>query len=671
MSQLANNTDNTACYKRFVKLSEQKKENGGQEKKPRRFELEAHSGNVLEDWFEDFIIDISGMRFEEKIPVILEHKYEKPVGVGDNAFIDKEKGLILSGYFCNTPEAGKIISLLEEGYPYQVSIGVTAEEIYQLQKNETMIVNDKLVQGPLCVWTKSYVREASFTTLGWDSDTSATLLTKQPKGAYNMAKPEDEKQQTSNQQPENAVNLSEQPENGMQNKVEQPAAKVKEPEQLSAVQIAENAAQEERSRITGITSLCAKFNLMELSAQLIDSKASIEQARELVLEKLSAQEENKKLGSVQILADEKDKLKAALVDGVALSMGYRKKESEKLADGANEFRNLSFQSLARNLLEQNGVKTLNMSKTDIADHIVGHKQLSASTSDFKGIFLDAMNKVLIGAYEQAISTWKPIVDMIPASDFKKIHGIELSGGSDLEKVGENEEYKIGKFKDSRESYALSKYGKIFEVSYEMIVNDDMGALRRLPMMFANIAARNNSNVIYGLLNSNPDLSDNLPLFSIARNNIAVAEGGLTSENLENAVDVLSRQRGLMGEILGLQAEYLLCAPTERIKAQILLKSAAYVGENMSGGIYNPWAESGIVPIIEERLRAAGNGKKYFYVLASPYIQPVIGVSFLNGKESPDIVEDTKFNTDGFAYKIRNVMGAGILSSRGIVRVEIK
>lgn len=668
MSQLINNTDNTAYLKSLVKLSEQVKENGGQENKPRRFELVAHSGNVMESWT-DFIIDLSGMRFDEKIPVLLEHEYDKPVGVVDTVFFDADKGLILLGYFCGTAEADKIIFLLSEGFPYQVSVGVSAEEILYLSDKEAAVVNNKLVEGPLRVWKKSYVREASFTALGWDPDTSAKLLTKQKKGVHDMAKPNEENQQTANPQHENAVNLSVHPEHAAPKEPKQSMANGAA--ELSAAQIAENAAQEERSRISGITALCAKFNLTELSAELIGSGSSIELARELVLEKLSAQKENQKLGSVQIAADEKDKLHAALVDGLSLSMGYRKKDGEKLAGNAEQFRNLTFQSLARNLLEQNGVKTLNMSKTDIADHIVGHKQLSASTSDFKGIFLDAMNKVLIGAYKQATATWKPIVDTIPASDFKEIHGIELSGGSDLELVGENEEYRIGKFTDSRESYALSKYGKIFELSYEMIVNDDMGALRKLPMMFANIAARNNSNVIYGLLNGNPALSDGNPLFSADRGNIAEAAGGLTSENLEKAVDVLSAQKGLAGETLGLQAEYLLCAPTERIKAQILLKSAAYVGENMSSGIYNPWAESGIMPVIEERLRTAADGKKYFYVLASPYIQPVIGVSFLNGKESPDIVEDTKFNTDGFAYKVRNVMGAGILSSRGIVRVEIK
>lgn len=47
------------------------------------------------------------------------------------------------------------------------------------------------------------------------------------------------------------------------------------------------------------------------------------------------------------------------------------------------------------------------------------------------------------------------------------------------------------------------------------------------------------------------------------------------------------------------------------------------------------------------------------------------MSFLNGKESPDIVEDEKFTTDGIAYKVRNIMGAGIVSPRGIVRMEIQ
>lgn len=640
------------------------------EKKQRRFELAAHSGNVLEAWFGDWIIELRGMRFEEKIPVLLEHKYEKPVGVCDSVRFDDEKGLMMSGYFCDTEEAKKILSLLEQGFPYQASVGIYPDEVFFLQEKAKAEVNGKTVEGPIDIWKKSYVREVSFTALGWDANTSATLLTH--KGDTMAAVNQKEGQAVLQQE---GVTLSaNQPEQDMQKTQDLSAANAmaatdEKALNLSARQAAEAAVIGERNRISEITALCAKFGLTELSAELAAEGCSIEAARERVLEKLSA--ENGKIGSAVIMEDEKDKMRAAFTDGIALSMGYRKRSDEKLAPGCEEFRNLSFQTLARNLLEKSGVKTVNMSKTDLADRILGRRNLSAATDDFKGIFMDAMNKVLIGAYENASSTWKPLVENIPASDFKTIHGIEISGGSDLLEVGENEEYKVGKFKDSRESYALSKFGRIFEVSYEMVVNDDMGALRRLPLMFANIAARNNSNVIYGLLNANPNLTDGKPLFSADRNNTGTAVGGLTSETLDLAADMLSAQKGLDGEVLGLGAKYLACAPSERIKAQILLKSAAFVGENMSAGVYNPWAESGIMPVVEERLRNAADGKKYFYLFADPYVQPVIGVSFLNGKESPDIVEDSKFNTDGFAYKVRNIMGAGIISSRGVVRMEIQ
>ena len=662
-----------------VQTGEKGQENAAE--KPRRFELAAHSGNTLDGWFGDWIIDLSGMRFEEKIPVLLEHKYDKPVGVCDSVGFDGEKGLMLTGYFCETEEAEKIISLLEQGFPYQVSIGVEPEEVLALSEREKAVVNNKTVDGPVRIWTKSYVREASFTALGWDSKTSATLLTK----GENMGLAATQENMGKNKgvslgagQAESCAAATAQTDAATViladgRSVSKAALTASGTDfgqlNLSAEEAQSSAVLKERGRISEITALCAKFGLTELSAKLIERGESVENARKIVLENLSAQ--NPALGSVTITEDETDKFKHACVDGLALSMGYRKKADEKLAPGCGEFRSLSFQTLARNLLERSGVSTVNMSKTDIADRILGRRNLSAAVDDFKGIFMDAMNKVLIGAYENAVSTWKPLVENIPATDFKAIHGIEISGGSDLLEVGENEEYKVGKFKDSRESYALSKFGRIFEVSYEMVVNDDMGALRRLPLMFANIAARNNSNVIYGLLNANPNLTDGKPLFSADRNNTGTAVGGLTSETLDLAADMLSAQKGLDGEVLGLGAKYLACAPSERIKAQILLKSAAYVGENMSAGVYNPWAESGIMPVIEERLRAAADGKKYFYLFADPYVQPVIGVSFLNGKESPDIVEDSKFNTDGFAYKVRNIMGAGIISSRGVVRMEIQ
>lgn len=647
--------DKEAVFRGLVTLSEtvaDSQAGEGGEKRPRRFELVGHSGNVLSSWFGDWIIDLAGIRHEEKIPVLLEHDYKDVLGYCDSVSIDPEKGLIMSGVFCDTKNAAEVISLLEQGFPYQASIGVRPEEILYLDKKEQAVVNNKLVNGELDIWKKSYVREVSFTVLGKDENTSASLLSENQKGE-NMGK-----------ENQNLTAQTDTPVIGIAENSNTAALGQEDMQKLK-----DDAVQAERQRIAEISRLCAKFDLQELSQECIEKGLSLEQARALVLENLSVQ--NAKLGSASVTEDEKDKFLAACVDGLALSMGYRKKTDEKLAAGHEEFRNCTFQSIARNLLEREGVRTLNMSKVDIADRILGRTRLSASTSDFKGIFLDAMNKVLAGTYEQQVATWKPIVEVIPANDFKPVYGIEVSGGSDLEEVGENEEYKIGKFVDGKEQYALKKRGRIFEISFEMMVNDDMGVLRRFPMMFAAIAARSNSQVVWSLLNDNPKLSDGKALFSTEHGNIGDASGGLTSDNLEKAVDLLSAQKGLQGEILALNAEYLLCSPADRIKAEILLNSASLPKENFSAGTYNPWSQSGIKPVVEERLRKAADGKKYFYVMANPFISPVIGVSFLNGKESPDIVEDTNFDTDGIRYKIRNVMNAGILSSRGIVRMEIK
>lgn len=681
-------TSEQAFLKGMVRLSrDMPQENAqtgekGQEnaaEKPRRFELAAHSGNTLDGWFGDWIIDLSGMRFEEKIPVLLEHKYDKPVGVCDSVGFDGEKGLMLTGYFCETEEAEKIISLLEQGFPYQVSIGVEPEEVLALSEREKAVVNNKTVDGPVRIWTKSYVREASFTALGWDSKTSATLLTK----GENMGLAATQENMGKNKGVSLGAGQAEHTAEPVHTAAEQmiladgrtmpkdsltASSGIVEGLNLSAEET-KNAVLNERSRVSEITALCVKFGLTELSAKLIERGESVENARKIVLENLSAQ--NPALGSVTITEDETDKFKHACVDGLALSMGYRKKADEKLAPGCSEFRNLSFQTLGRSLLERNGVKTASLSKVDIAERILGRRNLSAATDDFKAIFMDAMNKVLISTYENITGTWRPFVDFIPAADFKEIHGIEISGGSDLEQVGENAEYKIGRFMESEQKYAPKKYGRIFEISFEMVINDDMSAFRKMPMAFAAIAARNNSNVIYGLLNGNAHLADGKPLFSAERNNIGTAAGGLTSENLDLAADLLSAQKGMQNEILGLTPAFLLCSPADQIKAKILLNSASLPEKEMSSGVYNPWSDSGILPVVEERLRKADDGKKYFYLLTSPMLHPVLAVSFLNGKESPDIVEDEKFTTDGIAYKVRNIMGAGIVSPRGIVRMEIQ
>src|SRR3546814_7222783 len=110
--------------------------------------------------------------------------------------------------------------------------------------------------------------------------------------------------------------------------------------------------------------------------------------------------------------------------------------------------------------------------------------------------------------------------MSTAPDFREIARVQLSGLTALQQVKEGGEYKYMSLGDSAEKYSLSKYGGIIAVTWETIVNDDLGAFNRIPVMIANEAAGLEGAIVYGALTANAALSDTVALFPDTHHKLA-------------------------------------------------------------------------------------------------------------------------------------------------------
>lgn len=116
-------------------------------------------------------------------------------------------------------------------------------------------------------------------------------------------------------------------------------------------------------------------------------------------------------------------------------------------------------------------------------------------------------------------TWPTWTNTVSVADFRQVYGVQFSALGELELVRENEEYRNGSYADSMESYSVRKYGKIFDLSWEMLVNDDLNAFARLPRYFGAIAARKQASLVYDLLLANPKMSDGQNVFSAKHGNL--------------------------------------------------------------------------------------------------------------------------------------------------------
>jgi len=158
-----------------------------------RFSMLGYSGATIRSLFWDrLIIDISGIRTPEgKMPALREHIPDRPVGVIDKVTASTDK-LSANGYFLTTHDGPAVSALLDEGYPFQASVGVWFEKIEKIEPGEVANVNGKDFIGPGSVVRQSFVREISFVTLGADAGTSAKNLNN---GDMDMIRNTDQSQQ--------------------------------------------------------------------------------------------------------------------------------------------------------------------------------------------------------------------------------------------------------------------------------------------------------------------------------------------------------------------------------------------------------------------------------------------------------------------------------------------
>lgn len=419
--------------------------------------------------------------------------------------------------------------------------------------------------------------------------------------------------------------------------------------------IARRREIEDRLAVAGLTN----HNRGEFARALLDNpEVTVDRAASLIFAELRAQ--NIPIGAgahasgVQVGTDSRDKLRAAITDGLILSSGHRLATP---APGASEFRGMSLLDICRTVLDAHGVNTRGLGRRDLA----GRALASASTSDLPYIFSAVVNKNLLSAYAEAAPTWRPLVAIVPATDFKAMYALKLSGSPDLLDMHENGEYRTASFSDSGENYRVTTKGRKCIFTREMIINDDRRALSRIPQLFGSAARRMEANAVYSLITTNGNMSDGNALFSTAHNNLAGTGAALSADALGVARAAMRKQTGMAGELLDIIPEILLVPVALETTAEVLLRSTALPNAEMSSGVFNPWAGR-LTPVAEPRLDAADANA--WFLFASPNVAPVIEVAYLEGEEQPYVDQEVDFNSDAMIIKVRHDFGAGVVDHVG-------
>lgn len=459
-------------------------------------------------------------------------------------------------------------------------------------------------------------------------------------------------------------------------------------------------AEQEQERILGIQGLAKKYGLKdEWSVEQIKGKKSFDEARVAALEAFASTHQPIKVGADRNI----ESLGTAVSDAICLRAGIPLFDlPEALAaakrvgrgsgkfdlktrpahERARDFESLSLVEMGREALRQLGVAGVNqMPRPRIATLMCNLRErmsllgpnvaLAHSTSDFDYILADALNKNLLAAYALAPRTWTAWVRRRSNPDFKSIKLIRMSEAPDLAVIPEGGELTYGKIADTQETVTLAKYGRALVLTKEAIINDDLDAFARLPVIQGNAAARLEDDTVYAILTANAAMAeDSVALFHTATHkNLATGAGAPSVTTLNTAFAAMAKQTafaptGETGPVLNITPRFILAPVVLRGTVMQLLNSTADpAGTN--AGVANIW-QNGLTPVFDARLDANSSTAWYLAADANAGIDTVV-IVFLEGEEVPQFEEQSDFGTGDKHYAVRHTVAAKAVDWRGLYK----
>jgi hypothetical protein len=280
------------------------------------------------------------------------------------------------------------------------------------------------------------------------------------------------------------------------------------------------------------------------------------------------------------------------------------------------------------------------------------------SADFSYALAVASNKVLLDSYEAALPVLKIASRKVSARDFRPINTVRVSGGAELEVVLENGEFKQKHFKDAGEAFSIKTFGGIYSLTRQAIYNDDLDVFGSSARLIGTTAGQTEASLFASLLQMNaglgPTMGDGKTLFHVDHGNLAAAPAALSVTSISAARTAMRRQKGLAGDIIQVDPQFLVVPPElETVADQLVAQLAAVKADDV-----NPFAAK-LTVLCDPNLTSATR----WYIAAAPGRPDGLQHAYLDGLEGPQITTREGFEVDGTEFKVRLDFGCGFVDWR--------
>ena len=615
----------------------------------RTLTLSFASETPYERWFgpEVLCVDETAMnmqRFQDGLGCLLfNHDRDKVIGKIERAWIENNRAYA-DVTFDDDEFADSIFNKVKSGTLKGVSVGYRVGEYTEVRIDEGYA--EGRIKGPCYVASKWEPYEISIVSVPADT----TVGVNRSLNDFNVVSMVQEKEiseMDENQNQINEVGNDQQRQGEMPNGTASatPVAGTEVPQDNArGAEAVLRAIEEERARVSNISELCRHFGVD--ATEYINNGTSLSDAQRSVLAIVN--ERNIPTANIQMGDQEEDKYRDAMSDAILLRGGV---QLENVAPGAQDLRGMRVRSMIEEVLAREGVANV---------HRMGEEELLRAaltgTSSLPGILSAAANKSMAKGYQAAQTTFEQFTTVGSNTDFKEATRYRLSEAGSLLEIKENGEFVQDELTEGSAKTKVLTYGRGFSFTRQMIVNDDLSALTRIPSLYAAQAKRGINRLVYKALAE--------AKFTAKDGNLAGTGAALSLATINEARQAMRKQKNLRGEeFLNITPKYLIVPTNSEFLARQLLTSTSDPNATHYG-VTNPLKDS-LQIITDAELDALDTDAYYF--LADQLLMDTIEVTYLNGNQRPVIESQVAFDTLGIRYRIYMDYGVTVVDTKGIYK----
>lgn len=298
----------------------------------------------------------------------------------------------------------------------------------------------------------------------------------------------------------------------------------------------------------------------------------------------------------------------------------------------------------------------NVDKSRLAESL-GEFAESVDSSTFANALGNSITRRMQAVFTGLVDlqAWRKVCTVGSVNDFRTQERFRVGGYGNLPIVAQSGPYAaLTSPSDAKSTYAVAKRGGTEDVTLEAIKNDDVNALRRIPVELAVAAGNTLYEFVFDFFRTNPNAYDGVALYHASHGNLFVAALSAT-EFATHRLAMVKQTRAGSSKRMGVTPRKVI-VPFD-------LQETAYNlfvrGTNLDKTFVQDIAPEVIVP-------GYWTDANDWVTLADPDIAPVLEISFLDGKEDPELfVQDlpnvgSMFTNDKLTYKIRHIYGGADL-----------